>query len=541
MVGMKGLVSNPAGDIIELPVKGSFKEGFDVLEFFISTHGTRKGLSDIALRTANAGYLTRRLVDVAQDVVVHAEDCGDTEGIVFTKEELEEIGEPLAIRIVGRVAITPIKDGRKTIVRAGELITEEMVATLLAMDLPRAHVRSVMTCRLHKGVCQMCYGYDLAHNKPVRLGTAVGIIAAQSIGEPGTQLTMRTFHAGGVAGQDITQGLPRVEELFEARPPKRRALIAEVGGTVEIEEVERRIIESPTGKKLLDTQLGQKIVRIRYTETAHETHSYTKKDTLLVEDGGHVLEGQEIIERAATRIAAAHEGTVKIEKGAVKIMYEASQAKEYMLAPGMVLWVHHGDAVQPGDQLTDGDLDLHQLYGLKGKDAVTRYLLHEVQTIYASQGQKLNSKHIEVIIRQMFSRVYVKDPGDTELIPGETVERARYLEEITRAEAAGGKPALTDELFLGITRVSLSTESFLSAASFQETARVLINAAVTGKVDRLEGLKENVIIGRLIPAGTGLPHYLEESVKHDESVKRDEAGRSVKKDETVRAAGKQPA
>ncbi|MBI4280918.1 DNA-directed RNA polymerase subunit beta' [Candidatus Uhrbacteria bacterium] len=522
MIGMKGLVSNPAGDIIELPVKGNFKEGFDVLEFFISTHGTRKGLSDTALRTANAGYLTRRLVDVAQDVVVVAEDCGDTEGVVMTKAESDEIGESLLARILGRFTLSPIKVGRKTIVKANELITEAHLEAIGDASLEEVQVRSVMTCRLYKGICQKCYGYDLAYNKLVLMGTAVGIIAAQSIGEPGTQLTMRTFHTGGVAGVDITQGLPRVEELFEARPPKHRAIIAEVAGGVEIEQVERRVIESPTGKKILDAQVGQRLIRIRYAEQGEESHPLGKKDALLVEDGATVIEGQGLIERLdGASVPAAHSGRVKREKNSLKVLYEGQGVREYVITPGMVTWVKTGDTVAAGDQLTEGDLDLQQLFAFKSKEAVQRYLLKEVQSIYTSQGQKLNNKHIELMIRQMFSRVYVRDAGDTELLPGEIVERARYLEENERAAKKKGQPAEIQELLLGITKVSLSTESFLSSASFQETAKVLINAAVTGKVDHLEGLKENVIIGRLIPAGSGFRRPVVGAEHRHESVTED--------------------
>ncbi|MDO8504961.1 MAG: DNA-directed RNA polymerase subunit beta' [bacterium] len=443
MVGMKGLVANPAGDIIELPVKASFKEGFKVLEYFISTHGSRKGLSDTALRTANAGYLTRRLVDVSQDVVILEEDCGDTEGMVITRKESDEMGETLASRIVGRYTLEDVKDGRKTLIKKDLAVSDATAKAIDAAGVEEVRMRSTLRCKTRKGLCIMCYGYDLGHNKPVAIGVAVGIIAAQSIGEPGTQLTMRTFHTGGVAGSDITQGLPRVEELFEVRTPKKKAFMTDTAGAVEIETGER-IIETPTGRKIVG-QTGQKIIKI-----------------------------------------TADDGAVK----------------EYIIPPGFVLWVKNGDKVIVGAQLTEGALDPRELYLLRGKDAVVQYLLHEVQGIYSSQGQKLNDKHIEVIVRQLFSRVIVKDPGDTDLLPGDTVEKAEFDEENEKV-GKKGTVAVGEELLLGVTKVSLSTRSFLSAASFQETARVLINAAVTGKVDHLEGLKENVIIGRLIPAGTG--------------------------------------
>jgi len=503
MIGMKGLVTNPAGEVIELPVKSSFQEGFDVLEYFISTHGTRKGLSDTALRTANAGYLTRRLVDVAQDMVVLGEDCGDEEGTFLSKSDAEAVGESFEKMVFGRVALEDIKDGRKTVVKKGDYINEEAADKLKVAAPDSVHVRSVLTCLMRKGICQKCYGFDLAYRKPVKLGTAVGIIAAQSIGEPGTQLTMRTFHTGGVAGKDITQGLPRVEELFEVRPPKRPAILAEVSGTVEIDQVERRIIEDFAGKKVLETSGAQKVLRIRYKEKNVETHTITKKHTVMVEDGAAVLEGQEILERDSERTIAENSGIVKIEGNKISIVFPADHVSEYTIAPEIRTLVKDGDVVKAGDQLTEGHIDLQQLFLLRGKEAVEKYLLREIQFIYGSQGQKLNTKHVESIIKQMFSRVYIETVGDTDLLPGEIIERSRYLDENDRIKKVGGKLAQAKQLLLGISRVSLTTESFLSAASFQETAKVLINAAVTGKIDRLEGLKENVIIGRLIPAGTG--------------------------------------
>ncbi len=511
MVGMKGLVSNPSGEIIELPVTRSFKEGFDVLEFFISSHGVRKGLTDTALRTANAGYLTRRLVDVAQDIVVREVDCGDAEGVVLTKEESDEIGEPLLVRILGRVALSDIKmpGGRKTIVKASELITEGHIRTFEAAEKPlgEAHVRSVMTCRSRRGVCQQCYGYDLAHNHLVKLGTAVGIMAAQSIGEPGTQLTMRTFHTGGVAGKDITQGLPRVEELFEARNPKQKSVMSEVSGRVQIENLGREMVQVGTGKQIFDTRSGQKVVRILYQSVDEEAIAVGKSADFKVKDGDKVQVGDVLAEKSdGTKALAEKAGVVKVEKGIVKIIFEGEKAREYIIPPGYMLQVRDGDEVQAGDPLTDGNLDLQVLFRHKGQNAVQRYLSKEIQFVYASQGQKVNNKHIEIIIRQMFSRVKVMDPGDTDLLPAEIVEKSSYLNENDRARMDGKRESTGEPIFLGITKVSLSTESWLSSASFQETARVLINAAVTGKIDKLMGLKENVIIGRLIPAGTGFGH-----------------------------------
>jgi len=503
MVGIKGLVTNPAGEIIELPVKASFKDGFDVLEYFISTHGARKGLSDTALRTANAGYLTRRLVDVAQDVVIQQEDCGDNEGIIYTKKESEEIGVDLIERVWGRVCLDKIihPKTKEVIIKKGELISEEVVRKLKDIELDQVRVRSVLSCKLTGGVCQQCYGFDLGYNKLVELGVSVGIIAAQSIGEPGTQLTMRTFHTGGVAGDDITQGLPRVEELFEARPPKRKAFIAEENGIVSISEAPKRI-EDARGNVLFSTTYGQKILKIRYD--AIEEDMYMMKGNKIivkVKEGAKVKKGQVLFKADKKEVKAKRPGTVKLTEKTIKVVHQGEGEKEYLIPPGYRIWIKDGDFVNQGDQLTEGSVDLHQLYKLKGKDEVKKYIVKEIQYIYSSQGQRLNEKHIEVIIRQLFSRSLVKDAGDTNLLPGEIVARSE-LEEANK-DVKKGRPATSEDLFLGITKVSLTTSSFLSAASFQETSRVLINAAVSGKVDRLEGLKENVIIGRLIPAGTG--------------------------------------
>ena len=507
IIGMKGLVASPSGEIIELPVKANFKDGFDVLEYFISTHGARKGLSDTALRTANAGYLTRRLVDVAQDVVIREVDCGDKNGNIITKKESEEMGQTVVSRILGRFILADIKHPKngKVIVKSGELITEEVARKLEDLDLQEVHARSVLECRLPKGVCQKCYGYDLAYNKLVKVGVPVGIMAAQSIGEPGTQLTMRTFHTGGVAGSDITQGLPRVEELFESRPPKRKAYMSEVSGQVTVEEIERRMIEGPTGQKVLAPFVGHKIVRVRYVDQDGETYKMVRGDEAQVEEGAKVKEGQVVVQKAdGTKVVADRPGVAKVTKKNVKVLRDVKKDKEYIIPPGYVIYARNDEEIEAGQPITDGHLDLQMLYRLRGKEAVQKYILKDVQAIYTSQGQKLNDKHIEIIIRQMFSRVSVTDAGDSDLLPGEIIEKAQFMIENGRVKKAGIQPAKAQELFLGITKVSLSTQSFLSAASFQETARVLINAAVTGKVDPLEGLKENIIIGRLIPAGTGL-------------------------------------
>ncbi len=505
VIAMKGLVASPSGEIIELPVKGNFKEGFDVLEFFISSHGTRKGLSDTALRTANAGYLTRRLVDVAQDVIVKIEDCGDTTGEIFTKPESEQMGEKLSERIMGRFVLAEVKDDGKVFVKKGEVITPQMARILDKTAITEVHVRSVMQCKLPKGVCIKCYGYDLGYNRIVHTGVAAGIIAAQSIGEPGTQLTMRTFHLGGVAGGDITQGLPRVEELLEARMPKRKALLSEISGMVEIEDADGKVITGPTGRKIFEGRRGQKIIKIVGDKPEETVFTVGSADEVRVEDGATVKKDEVVIVRGTTgeELAANSDGIVKRTKEGLIIVHDGASVKEYIVPIGFKVWVKNGVLVGRGDQLTEGSIELNELYVLKGRDSVQRYILTEIQEIYAAQGQRLNDKHIEIIIKQMFSRVYIEESGDTDLLPGEVVEKSQLLIANAAAEATGKKSALGRELLLGISKVALTTQSFLSSASFQETSRVLVNAAITGKIDYLEGLKENVIIGRLIPAGTG--------------------------------------
>ncbi|MFA5022068.1 MAG: DNA-directed RNA polymerase subunit beta' [Patescibacteria group bacterium] len=503
IIGMKGLVTNPAGDIIELPVKGNFKEGFDVLEYFISTHGARKGLSDTALRTANAGYLTRRLVDVSQDMVINEIDCGDTEGIVMTKKASEAMGLNLVERVKGRYVLEKIVDPKtkKTIIDVGELINSEKLALLRELDLPQIHIRSVMNCKTRRGVCQKCYGWDLAHNKPVAMGTAVGIIAAQSIGEPGTQLTMRTFHTGGVAGLDITQGLPRVEEVFEARPPKHRAFVAEVDGLIKMEESKREGAKSGRFNvvKILHEDLDQDIYPLGSADKKDKSKLKTEvKDNQKVKKGDLLF-----LDKNGEEVVALRSGVVKVEKEKLVVMVKEQKAQIYQIPPEFHLLVKDGELVTKGTALTNGSLDLRQLYTLRGKQETQRYVVDEIQLIYSSQGQKLDNRHIELIVKQMFSRVLIKTTGNTELLASQKIERDELLDFNDKAVKAGNLPAEFEELLLGISKVSLSTSSFLSAASFQETSRVLINAAVEGRIDYLRGLKENVIIGRLIPAGTG--------------------------------------
>ncbi len=493
IVGMKGLVINPAGDIIELPVKSNFKEGFDVLEYFISTHGARKGLSDTALRTANAGYLTRRLIDVAQDIVVQEEDCGDDEGTLLTKADSENMGENIANRLFGRVVLENIKDKNgKIIVKKGEAVGKAQVKKILALDIEKIRIRSVYSCHSLHGICAKCYGFDLAYNEPVKIGTAVGIMAAQSIGEPGTQLTMRTFHTGGVAGEsDVTQGLPRVEEIFEGRNPKKKAFMSDVRGRVSIEK-----------------QPKQKVVRVSFDEPQVVTYKLDdfQNIKLRVKDKDDVSAGDTILVSSDRKVKADFSGQVKVTKEEVVLVGDKGSVKEWIIPNAYNLVIEDGQLINVGDAITEGSLDLHDLYRLKGREAVQKYILKEIQFIYTSQGQNLNDKHIEIIIRQMFSRIMVKDPGDTNLLTGEIVE-SWVFRQANENLKKGKTPAKGEELLLGITKSSLTVESWLSAASFQETARVLISAAITGQVDYLRGLKENVIIGRLIPAGTGFGKY----------------------------------
>ena len=505
VMGMKGLVVSPSGDIIELPIKGNYKEGFNVLEFFISSHGTRKGLSDTALRTANAGYLTRRLVDVSQDVIVIEEDCGENIGEVFTAEQSKLMGEKLSDRVWGRYVLADVEAKGKTIVKKDEAIDDVAGRAIEESNLESVHVRTILHCRMSKGVCRKCYGFDLGSNRPAEFGTAVGIIAAQSIGEPGTQLTLRTFHTGGVAGGDITQGLPRVEELFEVRTPKHQAVLSEVAGAVEIENADGKIVTSATGKKIFEGRRGQKIIKISFEGMDEMKIKCKAEDDIMVKDGAHVAKDETLVVRGASgeEIKAKYEGQVVIAKNTVTLQYEGPRVQEYIVPLGYKLLVKTGDVIEKGEQLTDGSIHLQELFELKGRAAVQRYILEEVQNIYSSQGQKVNDKHVELVIRQMFSRVYVEDAGDTDLLPGEIVEKSQLDFSNRPVKKDGGKLATARELLLGISKVALSTQSFLSAASFQETARILINTASTGKIDYLEGLKENVIIGRLIPAGTG--------------------------------------
>ncbi len=489
MSGMKGLVVNPAGDVIELPVKGSFKEGLSVLEYFISTHGSRKGMSDTALRTADAGYLTRRLVDVAQDIVVNAEDCGTQVFDYITLEDSQRMGKPFDRRLFGRVAAEDILDkSGKVIVEKNKGIDDMQAKQIMDIGLTEVKCRSVLKCKLSRGICRLCYGYDLGFNDMVKQGAAVGIVAAQAIGEPGTQLTMRTFHTGGSASvKDITQGLPRVEELFEAREPKGMAFVSEVDGQV--------YISKPNNKEY--------VVRIQGADVTKDTYELKSAQSAIA-DGSHVESGETLfIEESGKSVKAKTTGIVRLEKGKIIVVHESDEVKEYIIPASLSLLVKDQDLVAKGQQLTEGNLSPNQIMVLKGTEEAQKYIVKEVQDIYVSQGQNIHDKHIEVIVRQMFSKMRITDSGDSELTSGEIADKAKLNVINEQLAAAGKRPAQAEQLLMGITKVSLNTDSFLAAASFQETTRVLIEAAVTGKTDFLRGLKENVIIGKLIPAGTG--------------------------------------
>ena len=437
LAGMRGLMADTAGRTIEIPIRSCFREGMDVLEYFVSAHGARKGLVDTALRTADSGYLTRRLVDVSQEIIVREDDCGTTDGMwVEDIKNGAEMIEGLAERLAGRFAAEDIvhPETGEVMVARNEMVSEKMASKIVAAGITKAKVRTILTCRAKRGICAKCYGNDLAGRQVVNIGEAVGIIAAQSIGEPGTQLTMRTFHMGGLAGGDITQGLPRVEELFEARKPKGLAIISDIAGKVTISDTKK------------------------------------KREAIIT---------------------------------------NSEESRAYLIPFGSRLVVHDGDEIEAGDEITEGSIYPQDIMRIKGADGVQRYIVHEVQKVYRSQGVDINDRHIEAIIRQMLRKVKVEVPGDTNLLPGTMVDVLTFEEENNKAIEAGLRPAEGKRILLGITKASLATDSFLSAASFQETTRVLTEAAIKGKIDPLVGLKENVIIGKLIPAGTGLMKYRE--------------------------------
>jgi len=487
LCGMKGLVANPAGKTIEIPIKSNLKEGFSIMEYFIATHGGRKGKSDTALKTAEAGYLTRRLVDAVQDIIIKENDCGTLETHLVTREESDAIGEALENRLFGRTLGEDMLDAKgKVLAPKGAAIDKAVVKLIQDNEINSVRVRSVMTCLTLNGVCQKCYGRDLGNNKEVDLGTAVGIIAAQSIGEPGTQLTMRTFHMGGVASgeEDITQGLTRVEELFEARTPKKPAVLAEVDGKVSIQS-KGNVVS----------------VIITPADVSSEAHALEEGMEVLVKKGDKVAFKDVLAESGRKKVRAQMAGTVsKVSKNEVVIEAEMPEV-EYKVEAGRTLRVKNGDLVAKGTPLTAGHLNLRKLMSLSGIYLTQKYIMTEVQSIYASQGQSINDKHIEIITRQMFSKVRLTESGGSTLLPGEVLDYQTVMEENAALEAEGKAPIEYERLLLGLTRIALNTRSWLAAASFQETIRVLVEASTTHRVDMLDGLKENVIIGRLIPAG----------------------------------------
>ncbi len=446
LAGMRGLMADTTGRTIELPIKSNFREGLDVLEYFMSAHGARKGLSDTALRTADSGYLTRRLVDVSQELIIRDIDCCEgkeapgmyVKAFMDGKEEIESLQE----RITGRFACEDICDAEgNVLVKANHMITPKRAALVMGKGvdskgepLDRVKIRTVLTCRSHNGICAKCYGANMATGQAVQVGESVGIIAAQSIGEPGTQLTMRTFHTGGVAGNDITQGLPRVEELFEARKPKGLAIITEFAGVATIKDTKK------------------------------------KREIIVTND-------------------------------------ETGETKAYLIPYGSRIKIMDGAVLEAGDELTEGSVNPHDILKIKGVRAVQDYMIQEVQRVYRLQGVEINDKHIEVIVRQMLKKIRIENNGDSEFLPGTLVDILDYEDTNARLEEEGMEPADGKQVMLGITKASLATNSFLSAASFQETTKVLTEAAIKGKVDPLIGLKENVIIGKLIPAGTGMKRY----------------------------------
>ena len=490
LAGMRGLMADPQGRIIPVPIQSNFRQGLEALEYFISTHGARKGLADTALRTADAGYLTRRLVDVAQDIIIMEEDCGTNKGIHMRRSD--NFGkQTLAERLIGRVVAETIADPAtgEVVIAEGEYFDTERAEAVDALKVDEVYVYSPMTCELRLGICRKCYGTDLARGKPVELGTAVGIVAAQSIGEPGTQLTLRTFHTGGTAsaGGDITQGLPRVEELFEARQrPKGEAVMTEIGGIATI-----RIIDNVRHAFISDVKL------------VDDVYEVPAGWNILVENNQEVAVGQTLAESGDEIIHARHPGRVAREENGLRVTWESREERDYEISAGVRLLINDGQRVNAGDQLTEGSRNPHRILEILGRDAVTQYLLREVQQVYRPQGQNIDDKHFEVIIRKMLSKVSVTDSGDTDMLPGDLVEVPLFQERNEEVIAEGGQPAQAEPVLLGITKASLNTDSFLSASSFQHTIKVLAGAAIAGKEDRLIGLKENVIIGKLIPAGTG--------------------------------------
>ena len=520
MAGMRGLMSNPKGRIIDLPIKSSFREGLTALEYFISTHGARKGLADTALRTADSGYLTRRLIDIAQEMIILEEDCGTIDSYWVVPRPEDETGKTLPERINGRLAAAPIAhpETGEILIDRNQIFDLEIGQALVDAGIREVAVRSPLICECQRGVCQSCYGRLPATGLLVEMGQAVGIIAAQSIGEPGTQLTMRTFHTGGIAGLDITSGLPRVEELFEARVPKGAAILADIDGVIEMESDEE-------GRRL----------RITSKEEFREDYQAPENGLILVDEGETVEPGmvlatsmpalknkkskaaikkaaEDAIEAAQSgegeaieQVVANIGGRVEIDGDVISIVWDDVEVREHLILASSYMLVKDGDNVMAGEPLISGPLNPHDILHIRGKDDLQSYLVDQVQQVYQSQGVAIHDKHIEIILRQMLRRVQVESTGDSDFIPGQMVDKFQFQDQNAKVLAEGGEPTTAKPILLGITRASLLTDSFLSAASFQETTRVLTQAAVSGAQDWLQGLKENVIIGRLIPARVEIP------------------------------------
>ena len=498
LAGMRGLMADPSGRIIPMPIRSNFREGLTSQEYFISTHGARKGLADTALRTADAGYLTRRLVDIAQDIIINEHDCGTHEGIWIRKSD-DVAGQSITSRIYSRLVADRILDPKtgEVLAEYNDVITHDLARKIAGAGVTEVKLRSPMTCQLTHGICSKCYGIDLARGELVELGAAVGIVAAQSIGEPGTQLTLRTFHTGGVAATsaDITTGLPRVEEIFEARKmPKGEAVVAEISGMVHVRQSEK--------------YADMREVRIEHAEMVHDEYVIPEDWKFVAKDETEVQIGDVLANKEKATIIAQHAGRVAVEKKEHKIIVSYEQREEVIedIPTTSRLLVKDGARVEAGQPLTEGSLNPHRVLKIQGRDACQMYLMTEVQKVYRSQGQNIHDKHFEVIIRKMLSKVQVTRPGDTKYLPGDAVDRLE-IRKINEALLADGKQAARfQEILLGVTKASLSTDSFLSASSFQHTIKVLASAAIGSTTDPLFGLKENVIIGKLIPAGTGFIH-----------------------------------
>jgi DNA-directed RNA polymerase subunit beta' len=492
LAGMRGLMADPAGRIIRLPIQSNFREGLTALEYFISTHGARKGLADTALRTADAGYLTRRLVDIAQDIIINEEDC-ETEAGIWIRKVDDVAGQKLKERLYGRTVAARVVNPKtgEVIAERDEILDHDLIRKVTDAGVENVFVRSPLTCELIHGICAKCYGMDLGRGALVTLGSAVGTVAAQSIGEPGTQLTLRTFHLGGVAtGGDITTGLPRVEELFEARrTPKGEAVITAISGVA-------RILKA-------DRSGDQKLVRVEHSELVSDEYEVPAEWEILAQDASSIVTGEPVAQMGEAQINAQHDGKVRVEGRKVFVSYEQKESEDYDIPSTSRLIIKDGDQVEAGQPLTEGSINPHTILKIKGREAAQVYLLTEIQKVYRAQGQNINDKHFEVIIRKMIGKVQVIRPGDSNFLPMDVVDRLEIKRVNEELIADGKQPARYAEILLGVTKASLSTDSFLSAASFQHTIKVLAGAAIASTEDPLFGLKENVIIGKLIPAGTG--------------------------------------